>query len=227
MARRDKNIAKNEIFGAFRESIERTHEKVTISHVIATTGFNRKTFYNHFASQDELVAWGFRRDLLDALLKIYPMDELMPPAADRYDFTDLPCYHRTISGPLTLNQSDYFSIFFEVFGQHRSYYRSIFRLEYGLQLRRYIISILNGLFAQDLEYFLNGRIMPAEAKDFVAAFYAEAIANTAIDSFLELVDCSYVSAVSPINNIAHEGMQHMVELFQSIKAHDYLFATRI
>ena len=221
MGRRNKNIAKVEIYAAFRGFIEAGQTKVTVSSVIEATGMNRKTFYNHFANQDELVAWGFRRDLLDILLESHTVEELDMPPEDLYGFEDLPCYFRNPSNVISLDQSGFFYDWGNVFERHREYYRAILRSEFSAPFCAYLVTMFRGLFIQDIDYFLSGRRMPDEAKWFIATTFAEAVVHYVVDAFLGLTSLHLVADIKPVNNIVHESMLHMVEAYQSQKSQQY------
>ena len=227
MARRDRNIAKTEIYGAFRGFIQSGRAKVTVSSVVEATGMNRKTFYNHFTNQDELVAWGFRRDLLDTLLGRCDATELLDPPEDPYGFEGLPCYSRTPSGTLSLDQSLYLSDFQNTFSANRDYYRSLLRTEFSAPFCRYLVELFRGLFYEDVEYFLSGRKMPDESKRLVATFFAEGVVHHTIDAFTGLVPQIAVEEGSPVGNLAHEGMLHIVEAYQNEKSNLYFRKHRL
>lgn len=222
MGRRDKNIAKNEIYGAFRTFIQSGTSKATISSIVESTGLNRKTFYNHFSSRDELAAWGFRRDLLDELLSQYEREELEDPPSDLYGFEGLPCYVRTPSGPLSLDQSNYISCFCGVFRTYRAYYASLLRTEFASPFCRYLVGLFQGLFYEDLDYFLNGRKMPDEAKRYIAAFFAEGVVHHTVDSMADgSISRREVGDMPPVNNLVHNAMYQLVEAYQNEKSNMY------
>ena len=226
MARRDKNIAKNEIYGAFKDFIKSGQTKVTVSALIEATGMNRKTFYNHFSNQDELVAWGFRRDLLNVLLAHCVMEDLVNPPYDLYEFEGLPCYFRTPANALSLDQTKYWNDFWEVFLSDKDYYRTLLRSEFGPQLTQYLVELFRGLFLEDVEYFLGGRKMPEEAKRIVAGFYSEGIVHHVVDTLLGIGSQTTIDGVGPVSNLAHEGMLHIVEAYQSEKSDQYFQSRR-
>lgn len=229
MGRRDKNIAKNEIFGAFRGFIQSGNAKATVSSIVESTGLNRKTFYNHFSSRDELAAWGFRRDLLDALLAHYRLEELADPPCDPYGFEGLPCYSRTPAGALSLDQSEYLSCFCDVFRIHKPYYLSLLRTEFADPFCRYLVELFQGLFFEDLGYFLNGRKMPDEAKRYIAAFFAEGVVHHMTDSLSvpgDTVAWCDVEDMRPVNNLVHEAMHQLVEAYQTEKSSRYFSRMR-
>lgn len=221
MARRDKNIAKVKIYAAFREMVQSGQSRVTVSALVDATGINRKTFYNHFANQDELVAWGFRRDLLDILLRDFALEDLLDPPDDSYAFEGLPCYSRTPAGALSLDQGCYFRCLRDLFGTYKDYYRAVLRSDLGEPLRRYLVTLFRCLLAEDVNYFLGGRKMPEGEKAFIATFYAEGTVNYLIDSFLGIVPRRPMDAPNPVGNITHEGMLGIVEAYQEAKSNLY------
>ncbi len=227
MARRDKNIAKIEIYGAFRNFIQSGQTKVTVSAVIEATGMNRKTFYNHFANQDELVAWGFRRDLHEMLLRRFPESELLDPPNDPYGFQGLPCYTRTPARILALDQTQCLCCLRDVFSENKDYYRTLMRTEFAGPLRQYLVTIYQGLFCEDVDYFLSGRKMPEQDKRFIATIYAEGVVHYMADSFMGLVDQRNLKGGEGIvGNVAHEGMLAIVEAQQNEKSHSYFMGRR-
>lgn len=227
MARRDKNIAKIEIYGAFRDFIQSGQTKVTVSAVIEATGMNRKTFYNHFANQDELVAWGFRRDLLDILLRRFPESELLNPPSDPYGFQGLPCYARIPARILALDQAQCLCCLRDVFYENREYYRSLLRTEFAAPLCKYLVTLYRALFYEDVEYFLSGRKMPEHDKHFIATIYAEGVVHYMVDSFMDAVPArSLKGGEGIVGNVAHEGMLAIVEAQQEEKSHSYFMGRR-
>lgn len=224
MGRRDKNIAKNEIFGAFRGFIQSGDTKATVSSIVESTGLNRKTFYNHFSSRDELAAWGFRRDLLDMLTEQCALDELLNPPSDPYGFEGLPCYFRTPSGVLSLDQSRYFTCLKDVFRIHKSYYLSLIRSEFASMFCRYLVELYRGLFYEDIDYFLSGRKMPDEHKRYIADFFAEGVVYQTIGSLPDFDNAPNrhdIENAFPVNNLVHESMKNLVEIFQVEKSTAY------
>ncbi len=218
MARRNRNIAKNAIYDVFRRFVSNGQTKITVSAIIEAAGMTRKTFYNHFANQDELVAWGFRKDLLDSLLRHWDISDLVESASDIYNFEGLPCYGRISVHALSLDQSQYFRDFYDTFLKYENYYRAILRSEFSVAFCRYLEELFQGLFYEDMDYFLNGRKMPEEAKRYTAAFYATGVVRGMINAFMGFVENSNVRHIHPVNNLAHEGMRHIVETYQMEKS---------
>lgn len=228
MGRRDKNIAKNEIYDAFRGFIQSGNAKATISSIVESTGMNRKTFYNHFESRDELAAWGFRRDLLNELLVQCALEDLEDPPSDPYGFEGLPCYRRTPSGPLSLDQSNYISCFCSVFRTYKAYYASLLRTEFASPFCHYLVELFQGLFYEDLDYFLSGRKMPDEAKRYIAAFFAEGVVHHTVDSMADSsISRREIEDMSPVNNLVHNAMHHLVEAYQNEKSKRYFNKARL
>lgn len=227
MARRDRNIAKIEIYTTFRNILQTGQTKVTVSAIIDATGMNRKTFYNHFANQDELVAWGFRRDLHAILLRHFNESDLLEPKNDPYNFEGLPCYVRTPARILALDQSKYFCCLRDVFAENRDYYRSILRTEFAAPLSQYLITLYRDLFLEDVDYFLSGRKMPVDDRQFIATIYAEGVVHYILDSFMGVVPARNTEAnEGVVGNIAHEGMLAIVEAQQSEKSQSYFMGRR-
>lgn len=222
MGRRSKNIAKKLLYDAFRGFIEAGNAKATISEIVEVTGMNRKTFYNHFASRDELVAWGFRHDLAEALSSRRDVEALEFPTNDYYGFTDLPCYYRIQSGTSSFDQSQYFRDVYDVFRAHKRYYRALLRTELAEPFCRYLVTMFQELFYDDITLFLRGRKMPENAKRYIAAFFAEGIVHHISDSLAgNLPTRLDVEGISPVNNLIHSSMHHLVEAYQDEKTQAY------
>lgn len=223
VGRRDKNIAKIEICGVFRDFIVSRKSKITVSAVIEATGMNRKTFYNHFADLNVMVAWCFRHDMLQALKKRFEPGQLLDPPVDPYLFEGVPFYTRAPSRALSLDQSEYFRAFYDMLNVNQQYYRILLRTDFAPPLRRYLVQVYEGLFYQDVEHFLSGRKMPEDAKRLIARFYAEAVVHNMLDSFLSdgPRDPDRAPSYGPIDNLAHENMLHIVEAYQDEKSKLY------
>ena len=240
VGRRPKNIAKEQIFDVFRASVESGQAKVTISATVEAAGMNRKTFYNHFSSKEELAAWGFRHDLYQVICanhEIVADDEtisgdskavrLLYSPSDPYDFDGLPCYFRVAKGTISLDQSSYFYDFYDVFRIYKSYYRALMRSDIEMPFCRYLTDLLQGLFYEDLDYFLNGRKMPEEAKGYIAAFYAEGVVHHAVSSLLGSVSHRReIEGISVVSNLVHESMLQIVEAYQKERSFNYFHSTR-
>lgn len=227
MGRRSRNIAKQEIYTVFRKFVRAGNTKATVSSIIEETGMNRKTFYNHFSCRDELVAWGFRRDLADVLMETKGDAELLEPASDPYNFEDLPCYFRVSTSALSLDQSQFFFSFREAFRRHKGYYQALLRTELAAPFCWYLVELLDGILYEDLQYFLSGRRMPEEAMRYITAFFAEGITHHVVDAFSgNLLPGASISDITPVNNLVHESMLHIVEAYQSEKASNYFNKTR-
>lgn len=227
MGRRNKNIAKMEIYGVFRGFIESGDTKVTVSSVIEGAGLNRKTFYNHFAHIDMMVAWGFRYDLSELLVQRYDAADLLFAPSDPYEFEGQPCYVRNLVSALSLDQSEYIQILGKVFSGHADYYKVLLRSPFAAPLRRYLIDLYQGLFLQDVEFFLNNRKMTPESKLFVASFFAEGLVNQLIDSFLGLAPYPEQAGYASINNLPHECMLRVIEAYQAEKSAQHLSHRRV
>lgn len=223
MGRRNKNITKTELYDVFRNHVQSGDTHISISTIVDQANMSRKTFYNHFlAGRDELAAWGFRRDLTNALLEVFDEDELIDPPDDMYAFEGVPCYCRTPVGTFKLDQSLYFSILKNVFFANTDYYRTLLRSEFGNPLCLYIANLFRGLFLEDIEYILNGRRMPEEAKDFIALFFAEGIAHYISDLATGAMNqTGGISEIVPVNNVIHESMSHIVDAYQEQKSSQY------
>lgn len=222
MGRRNRSIAKIDMYGVFREAVKQGTGKTSVSAIVEATGLNRNTFYNHFSHRDELVAWGFRFDLLQTLLLSHQIDDLVAPPADPYGFEDLPCYYRVPSGTLSLNQSGFFEEFYSVFYLHKDYYRALLAGPFAEPFCRYLVELMQSLFREDIDYFLSGRKMPVQAKEYIAAFFAEGVVHHVADSIYgALAIQEEVPAIVPINNLVHESMFHLVEAYQNEKSSAY------
>ena len=227
MGRRNKSIAKIEIYGAFREAIQSGATKASVSAIVEATGLNRNTFYNHFSTRDELVAWGFRFDLAQLLLLERDAAELMEPPHDPYDFKDLPCYYRIPSSTFSLNQAPFFDDFYRVFYLHKDYYRTLLGSQFAKPFYRYLVELMQEILLDDIEYFLKGRKMPDAAKRYIAAFFAEGVVHHVDDSiFGNLITKSEVDGISPADNLVHESMYHLVEAYQNEKSNAYFSKMR-
>lgn len=197
--------------------------KLTVSAIAEASGVSRKTFYNHFVDQNAMVAWGYRYDMLQALLARFDRDDLIDPPYDPYDFEDVPFYVRVPSNALSLDQREYFYAFREMLEGNRPYYKVLLRSEFALPLKRYLIQVYDGLFYGDIEYFLNGRKMPEREKHLIAMFNAEAVVNNMLDDFLlgGYIDPEVFGKRGPVDNMAHECMLHLVEAYQTEKSNLY------
>lgn len=227
MGRRDKYISKSKICGVFRDSIISGNANPTISSIIETAGLNRKTFYNHFACKDELVAWIFRRDLAEVLeVNNSDMALLLPPE-DPYNFDDLPCYFRNPSATLSLNQAPFFKSLKETFSTNEDYYHILLKSNMRDAFCTYLTALFHGLFLQDIDYFLHGRSMPSEAMEFMSTFFAEGAVSYFTSPFFTQVDKNYdVSDIVPVNNLIHESMYHLVDAYQTERSTSYFTDTR-
>lgn len=222
MGRRNRSIAKIEIYGAFRDAIQLGATKASVSAIVEATGMNRNTFYNHFSCRDELVAWGFRFDLMQVLLASHDVEELESPVNDPYNFENLPCYYRVPSGTLSLNQSGFLDEMYQVFYLHKDYYRTLLGGQFAEPFYRYLVELLQGLFIGDVEYFLSGRKMPDEAKQYIATFFAEGTVHHMVDAvFGNMIAKDAVDDIPPVNNLVHEAMYHMVEAYQNERSSAY------
>ena len=223
MGRRDRNIAKTEIYNVFRERVLAGDAKITVSAIAEAAGVSRKTFYNHFVDQDALVAWGYRHDMLQALLVRFDRDDLIDPPYDPYGFEDVPFYVRIPSNALSLDQSEYFYAFYDMLFDNKAYYKALLRSEFAPALKRYLVQVYEGLFYDDVKYFLNGRKMPEREMRLIAIFNAEAVANNMLDMFLNdgPIDPAVFGKRGPIDNMAHECMLHLVEAYQTEKSNLY------
>lgn len=227
MGRRSKNIAKLEIYEVFRRFIGSGVQKVTVSGLIEETGMNRKTFYNHFSSQDELAAWGYRFDLANALKADNEEADLIYLDSDPYGFHDLPCYTRNPSSTFSLDQTRFIESFNKPFSDHEPYYHALFRSAYGEPLCRYLVEMLQQLLLEDIEYFLKGRKMPMEAKTYIASLFAEGIVRQTVDSLIyDAIAWAKISTIAPINNLVHESMLHLVEAYQAERSSTYFSKLR-
>lgn len=227
MGRRNKNISKNKICGVFRDSVINGNANPTISSIIESTGLNRKTFYNHFACKDELVAWIFRRDLAETLKANNPDMELLLPPEDPYNFDDLPCYFRNPSSTFSLDQAAFFKSLRETFNANEDYYRVLLKSSMRDAFYSYLIVLFHGLFLQDIDYFLHGRKAPSEAAEFMATFFAEGIVSYFTSSFFTQIDKSFdIYGIAPIDNLIHESMYHLVNAYQNERSASYFTDAR-
>lgn len=229
MGRSNKNITKKKIYEAFCIFVEHDRfRRVTVSALIEEAGVTRKTFYNHFSTQDELVAWGFRKDLFETLASRFPSDMLLLPNDDPYNFEDLPCYVRIPSGALSLDQSSFFSAMQDAMKLRSAYYSSLMHSDMATELLCYLTSLFTSLFLEDIEVFLQGRKMLQQEKRLIASLFAEGFVHLVADSISSqsflLEDAKLTSTTK---NMIHESMRFLIESYQSEKSMAYFGGRRL
>lgn len=228
MGRSNKNITRRRLYEAFRAFMSKgDRSKITVSAIIEEAGMNRKTFYNHFSTQDELAAWGFRDDLLRVLKDRYPTVSLMTPVTDPYRFDDLPCYVRIPSGALALDQSGFFDAARQVIIENERYYRALLQSDMAREFLRYLTELLAAFLLEDIDYLLKGRRMPLWAKERIASFYAQGTVHFMADSLVSrTVDKGDQESIPLIDNMVHESMRFLVETYQNEKSVEYFSKER-
>lgn len=229
MGRINKNITRGKLYEAFQLFMTNgDRSKITVSAIIAQAGMNRKTFYNHFATQDELAAWGFRHDLFTELRERFPDKELVVPSVDPYAFDDLPCYVRIPSGALSLDQSTYFTAARTTLARNEAYYIALLKSDLAEEFLRYLVDVLTTLFLEDIDYFLKGRKMPLWAQERIASFFAEGVIHHMADALVaHRIGVRENQDVAPLNNMVHESMRSLVETYQSEKSTEYFTRGRL
>lgn len=130
--------------------------KITISELTETCGMNRKTFYYHFRSTDDLLAWMIERETVEVIKKI----DLLKNYDQAIDFI-LDYIEKNRKMLCAINNS-------------------VGRGEVHKFLQRNIKPSVEGLLGK-----INGAdALEPDFRDFVIEFYTEAIVGT-LESWLE------------------------------------------
>ena len=170
-------------------------EKISVSDIVAASGKNRKTFYYHFESKDELIRWVFGRDLADVLKANVADDDLLFEPEGDDSFPSLPyCKNKKGCGPAWAN-----SLFED-------------NAEFGFGMRM-AVDANRALLKQEVETILASDKAPADLKDALngamshwdnsktpEAVEAQNKAKAAIAKALEGRGCEHLKKVSELSD---------------------------
>lgn len=172
-------ITKKHIFDSYRlHMLKSSFQDVSVQQIVDDCGISRRTFYYHFADYVDLVKWGFRFELANALESACPPEILFTPDARLNDkYPDLPYYARKTTGVRSLDGSQFFAVFHCYLDGNRFFYKTVLESSAATGFMRYLERIYTPVFFTDIHFIAGGRSIPSPvAENMARAFFDSTIA---------------------------------------------------
>ena len=186
-------------------------EKISVSDIVAASGKNRKTFYYHFESKENLIRWVFRRDLADVLQEHVAADDLVFEADGDETFPTLPYYVHKKVGVRSLDGSVFFEMLAKCFEKRPSYYAKTLRISGPNSLQDYLYRLYVPAMASDIRFILSNRYLSEGNVRFLSEFYTGAILSY-IEHKVCDPTCNDITAdIRPFQNIVHSSLESEIK----------------
>lgn len=188
------------------------NKRVSVTSLCDHLGINRKTFYHYFDNIDQLMIWIYRNYLATMLdgERFARWEKVCPPPSAFDPYPDLVFYARNIQDG-SLCQAAYFKEMAYHWENHREYYSVVFSSTCYIDLFDYIVALFLPPFREDVEFFLEGRNMPAVAIDFLAEYHVMGVFGRLRYHYTQTNKFIMQNEIDPFWNYAHTVMRESVE----------------